>query len=118
MPKKGERRQCGQPNQEKGSRSPTSSNEFNEAIANIDQLMHCWRWIASVEYLSIDHRSGNENEMVHSEDVMAWPAKGLVDAGVLKLVRMSSRDVPDKSNNSMDTKSTPDSLHCDVLILR
>jgi len=91
----------------------SSSKEFIKVISNIDQLLHCWRWIALVEYLSIDQRSG-ENEIVYSEDITAWPAKGLIDAGVLKLLRMSSRDIPDESNNWMDTKSASDSLFCDV----
>ena len=91
---------------------PSFSNEFNNMISNIDQLLHCWRWIALVEQLSLEQR--NENEMTHSDDATVWPAKGLVDAGVLKLLRMSSRDVPDESNNWMDTKSTSDSLFCDV----
>ena len=94
----------------------SSARDFHRVISNIDQLLHCWRWIALVEYLSIDQRGGgNDNEMIHSEDVTSWPAKGLIDAGVLKLLRMSSRDVPtEESNNWMDTKSTSDSLFCDV----
>lgn len=97
----------------KSRHSSSSSKEFNEVISNIDQLLHCWRWITLVEYLSIDQRS-NENEMGLSNDITAWPAKGLVDAGVMKLLRMSSRDVPEEGNNWMDTKSTSDTLHCDV----
>lgn len=94
--------------------SSSSSKEFNDVIANINQLFHCWRLIALVEHLSIDQRGSSDNEMLNSDDIAAWPAKGLIDAGVLKLLRMSSCDVPDESNNWMDTKNTSDTLFCDV----
>ena len=92
--------------------SRSSSDEFQTVLANIDQLLHCWRWIALVEHLSIDQRA--ESETLNSEDAAVWPAKGLVDAGVLKLLRMSSRDNQEESNNWMDTKKASDTLFCDV----
>mmetsp|Transcript_34759 Transcript_34759/g.63932 ORF Transcript_34759/g.63932 Transcript_34759/m.63932 type:complete len:654 (+) Transcript_34759:231-2192(+) len=94
----------------------SSSKGFLEAISNIEQLLHSWRWIALVEHLSMNQRRGSgDNDMLHAEnDVAVWPAKGLIDAGVMKLLRMSSRDVADESNNWMDTKSTSDTLFCDV----
>ena len=109
--------------QKKLSRSPSSSKEFHEVISNIDQLIHCWRWIALVEHLSINQQrrngSGDNNEMLHSENdatTASWPAKGLIDAGVLKLLRMSSQKNigDDSSNNWMDTKSTSQTLFCYV----
>ena len=81
-------------------------------------LGHCWRWIALIEHLSIEQRS--ETNTGHStsieDDTFAWPAKGLIDAGVMKLLRMSSRrDNQDESGNPfMDTKKMSDTLFCDV----
>ena len=98
--------------------SASNSHEFNQNIANIDMLAHCWRWIALIEHLSIEQRS--ETNTGHStsieDDTFAWPAKGLIDAGVMKLLRMSSRrDNQDESGNPfMDTKKMSDTLFCDV----
>lgn len=99
------------------SPSPSSSTEFGSILSNIDQLLQCWRWIALVEHLSIDQQGGGSSDGAHSdENAAAWPAKGLIDAGVMKLLRMSSRDVPtpDENNTWMDTKSMSDTLFCDV----
>ena len=93
---------------------PKSSKDFFEVISNIDRLLHCWRWIALVENLSIDQRGSDEGGHPHSDHLVAWPAKGLTDAGVLKLLRMSSRDVADEGSSWMDNKSTSETLFCDV----
>jgi len=99
------------------SSSSSSSKKFVKSISNIDQLLHCWRWIALVENHSIDQRGHNElNEVALPPDdsLNSWLAKGLVDAGVTKLLRMSNRDVHDEGSGNWDTKTTSDTLFCDV----
>ena len=81
----------------------SKSNEFNQTISNINQLLQCWRWIDSVESLCFDQMEDSE-----------WPGTGLIDSGVLNLMRMTSRDVQDVNNTRMDTKSVSETLHCDV----
>jgi len=87
-------------------KSQKSAEDFNETSRNVEQLIHSWRWIALIEYLSSEQK-GEEN----SEDV--WPAKGLIDAGVMKLLRMSSREAAD-DGSSADNKSKSVTLFCDV----
>jgi hypothetical protein len=98
--------------------SSPSSKKFVKTISNIDQLLHCWRWIGLVENLSIDQRGNTEfNEAVPPpDDITSWFAKGLVDSGVTKLLRMSNRDAHDDGNGNwmMDTMTTSDTLFCDV----
>ena len=99
------------------SPSSSSSKKFVKSISNIDQLLHCWRWIALVENHSIEQRGHNElNEVVLPPDdsLNSWLAKGLVDAGVTKLLRMSNRGVHDEGSSNWDTKTTSDTLFCDV----
>jgi hypothetical protein len=71
-----------------------------------------------VENFSFDQRGHNElNEVAFPpDDITSWLAKGLVDAGVTKLLRMSTRDVHDEGNSNwtLDTKTTSDTLFCDV----
>jgi WD40 repeat protein len=100
------------------SLSSSSSKNFVKNISSIDQLLRCWRWIALVENQSIDHRNHNEsNEAAHpTDDIASLLAKGLVDAGVTKLLRMSNHDVYDEGNNNtsmLDTKATSNTLFCD-----
>lgn len=91
------------------SSSLLQSYDFNQIITNIDQLLHCWRWIALVEHLSMQRGSAS------IDDVSDWLAEGLIDAGVMTLMKMSIRDAEDdKGNTWMDTKTTSESLHCDV----
>lgn len=99
--------------------------DFHNALSDIDQLIRSWRWIAHVESLSSEQRgddniNSNNSSMNFSSshsgfatDETPWQAKGLIDAGVMKLLRMSSRDVADENNNWMDNKSTSDTLSCD-----
>jgi len=97
-------------------------SDFDEALADINQLTRLWRWIALVEDLCrIEQREGEDNNnnltfssshSAYTEDT-SWTAKGLQDAGVLKLLRISSRDSPDDNTNWMDSKSTSEVLCCD-----
>ena len=87
-------------------RSQISDDDFSETLRNLEQLLHSWRWIALIEYLSYEQK-GEEN----SEEF--WPAKGLIDAGVMKLLRMTSREAADNGSSS-DNKSKSVTLFCDV----
>eukprot|EP00985_Skeletonema_marinoi_P004265 scaffold1870_cov153-Skeletonema_marinoi.AAC.1 len=87
-------------------RSQISDDNFSETLRNLEQLLHSWRWIALIEYLSYEQK-GEEN----SEEF--WPAKGLIDAGVMKLLRMTSREAADNGSSS-DNKSKSVTLFCDV----
>eukprot|EP00804_Cyclotella_cryptica_P030241 CCRYP_017117-RA/>CCRYP_017117-RA protein AED:0.04 eAED:0.04 QI:260/1/1/1/0.83/0.85/7/841/1309 len=102
-------------------------SDFDGALADINQLTRLWRWIALVEDLCrIEQREGEDNNInlnnssmnfgsSHSAytDESSWTAKGLQDAGVLKLLRLSSRDSPDDNTHWMDSKSTSEVLCCD-----
>ena len=98
------------------SLSSSSSQNFFKSISNIDQLLRCWRWIALVENHSIEQRNQNEfNEVAHpTDDIASLFAKGLVDAGITKLLRMTNNDVYDEGNKSLmlDTKVTSNTLFC------
>jgi len=85
------------------NKNTSKSNELNQTISNINQLLQCWRWIDSVESLCLDEMENTER-----------PGTGLIDSGVLNLLRMTSRDVQDVNNTRMDTKSVSETLHCDV----
>ena len=99
--------------------------EFHIAFSNVDQLIRLWRWIALVEDLCREQRDGDDlhssNNNINFNNSLggqtfedsSWTAKGLNDAGVLKLLRMSSRDGPDDNTNWMDSKSTSEVLFCD-----
>ncbi|KAL7519277.1 hypothetical protein ACHAWX_004064 [Stephanocyclus meneghinianus] len=100
----------------------TNRSDFDEALADINQLIRLWRWIALVEDLCrVEQREGEDNNInlnftsshsAYTEDT-SWTAKGLQDAGVLKLLRISSRDSPDDNTNWMDSKSLSEVLCCD-----
>jgi hypothetical protein len=100
--------------------------DFNATLTNINQLTRLWRWVALVEELCrLDQRDGED--IVNSNNSSlnfssshsgymteeTWTARGLHDAGILKLLKMSSRDGPDDNTNWMDSKSTSDILLCD-----
>lgn len=92
--------------------------EFHRAFSNVNQLIRLWRWIALVEDLCREQRDGDDlhssNNNINFSNSLggqtfedsSWTVKGLNDAGVLKLLRMSSRDGPDDNTNWMDSKST------------
>lgn len=100
--------------------------DFNSTLSDINQLVRVWRWISLVEELCrMEQREGEDNVINSNNSSMnfnsshsgfseeaSWTAKGLLDAGVMKLLRMSSRDSPDDTN-WMDSKSTSESLFCD-----
>ncbi|KAL3809188.1 hypothetical protein ACHAXA_000707, partial [Cyclostephanos tholiformis] len=99
----------------RSSSSSSSSKNFVKSLSNIDQLLRCWQWIALVENQNIDQQNHSEfNEVALPTD----DVKGLVDAGVTKLLRMSNREVHDEGNNistSMsDNNATSTTLFCDV----
>ena len=99
--------------------------DFYIALSNVNQLIRLWSWIALVEDLCREQRDGddlhssnnninfNNNLGGQTFEDSSWTAKGLNDAGVLKLLRMSSRDGPDDNTNWMDSKSTSEVLLCD-----
>lgn len=95
---------------------------FQDFLSDVDELLQCWRWIARVEGLSSNQRNTiheNGNEVFNNNDhdmSIDWNAKGLNDAGVLKILRMTSRDFTENegSNNWMDTKSMSETLFCYV----
>jgi hypothetical protein len=89
------------------------SNSLQISSSNIEQLLHCWQWIALVELLSFDHR-GSENSETALPNNTVWPASSLMDAGIMKLMRMTSRDVQDESSDWIDTKTTSETLYCAV----
>jgi hypothetical protein len=107
----------------------TLQPDFDLALSDITQLTRLWRWIALVEDLCrTEQRDGDDNinsnnssmnfSSSHSGGISeepSWTAKGLQDAGILKLLRMSSKDGPEDNANSnwMDSKSTSDILFCD-----
>ena len=89
------------------------SNSLQISSSNIEQLLHCWQWIALVELLSFDQR-GSENSETALPNNTVWPASSLMDAGIMKLMRMTSRDVQDESSDWIDTKTTSETLYCAV----
>jgi len=93
--------------------SQQRTESLQSSSSNIEQLLHCWRWIAFVELLSFDQRSSENNETVQPDNTV-WPANSLIDAGIMKLMRMTSRDVQDESSDWIDTKTTSETLFCDV----
>jgi len=88
------------------ARSEISDEDFSESLRNLEQLLHSWRWIALIENLSAEQK-GEEN----SDDF--FPAKGLIDAGVMKLLRMTSRETAD-NGSSPDNGSKSATLFCDI----
>lgn len=104
--------------------------DFNTSLNNIKQLTRLWRWVVLVEDLcSLEQREGEDSinsnnsslnfSSSHSgfiAEESLWTARGLQDAGILKLLRMSSRDGPEDSTNWMDSKSTSETLSCDEFV--
>ena len=100
--------------------------EFDQGSNDVDRLLRCWRWVALIESLCIEQRGGADdnasagnpnfaNNAGGYDDLPSWPAKGLIDAGVFKLLRMSGRGDPGEYGcNGMDDKSTSDAFLCDV----
>ena len=84
----------------------TSDDDFSETLRNLEQLIHSWRWIALIELLSQEQKLGESSEEF-------WPAKGLIDAGVMKLLRMTSREASDNDSLSDNVSKSP-TLFCDV----
>lgn len=89
------------------------SESLKQSSSNIEQLMHCWRWIALVELSTFDQKGSESNETALPHSIV-WTANSLIDAGIMKLMRMSSRDVQDESSDWIDTKTTSETLSCDV----
>lgn len=103
----------------------THTPDFNQTLTNINQLTRLWRWVLLVEELCrLDQRDGDDNVNSNNSSLNfssthsyiteeSWTARGLHDAGILKLLRMISRDGPEDNTNWMDSKSTSDVLLCD-----
>lgn len=89
------------------------TESLQSALSNTEQLLQCWRWILLVEQLSFDERGSESNETVQPDHTV-WPASSLVDSGIMKLMRMTSRDIQDESSDWIDTKTTSETLSCDV----
>ena len=101
--------------------------DFDESLNNIKQLQRLWRWVALIEDLCcLEQREGEDNVNSNNSSLnfssshsgflgedSQWTARGLQDSGVLKLLRMSTRDGPEESTNWMDSKSTSETLFCD-----
>ena len=92
-------------------RSQTSKLDFDASLSNINQLARLWRWVALIEDLcrleqrEDDNVSSNNSSLNFSSshsgfiaEDLPWTARGLMDAGILKLLRMSSRDGPEVSS--------------------
>lgn len=75
---------------------------------NRSELLRLWGWVERVELLN----AAGKDTSVILEDALVWPAKGLVDAGVSRLLRM---DLPESDDYVMgDTTQFSDSLRCDT----
>jgi len=75
---------------------------------NRSELLRLWGWVERVELLN----TAGKDTSVILEDALVWPAKGLVDAGVSRLLRM---DLPESDDYVMgDTTHFSDSLRCDT----
>ena len=70
-----------------------------------EALLSLWNWIKRVENLC-----SNEGPLI--DDFAKWPARGLIDSGVLKLLNMSLGDKDDLG--VFENVSVSQSLHCKV----
>lgn len=86
-------------------RSQISDDDFTETLRNLEQVLNSWRWIALIEYLCFEQKGDDTEDF--------WPAKGLIDAGVMKLLRMTSREAAD-NGGPPDNLSRSTTLFCDV----
>ena len=99
---------------------------FDAVLSDINQLIRLWRWVSLVEDLCREQQDREENitsnnssmnfSSSHSgfaSEEPTWAARDMRDAGILKLLRMSSKDGPDDNINWMDSKSTSEVLFCD-----
>jgi hypothetical protein len=82
----------------KGEESQLSA-KYETFRSNSERLRRVWGWIERIETLSDDQT----NDDFHTEG-MLWPAKGLADAGVYKLLRLDISD--DKLVSGASTSKT------------
>jgi len=61
----------------------------NENVSSYSRqkLLAAWNWVLKIETLSNEQRAEAVTSQTYTEDLQ-WPAKGLCDAGVQKLLRM------------------------------
>jgi len=96
-------------------KSSRALSEFIGAFTNLNQLLSSWRWIALVEYVCLDQRGDDNNNGYNNDELPALPAKGLLDAGVMKLLKISSRgEQIEDSNALMESKIISETLKCDI----
>ena len=97
--------------EKKAASSGSRSDPFGTAGAGVlddpknEELSQLWRWIERVEFLS----SERDDAAAMADELSPWPAKGLIDAGVYKLLRMDSQN-----SSGGDTSTQSDTLGCDV----
>lgn len=77
---------------------PPSSN-------NRGKLWQLWSWVERVEKLCSDEKRSEADHVL-------WPAKSLIDSGVLRLLHMDVNGGED--SNQLDSFSKSPSLHCNV----
>ena len=77
--------------------------KFEGFRLNSERLRRVWSWIERIETLSNDQRDD-----FHAEGIL-WPAKGLSDAGVYKLLRLDISDdklIPNSPKTARGTRVT------------
>ena len=99
---------------------------LDAVLSNINQLIRLWQWVSLVEDLCREQQDKDENftssnssmnfSSSHSgfaSEEPTWAARDMRDAGILKLLRMSSKDGPDDNITMMDSTSTSEVLFYD-----
>jgi len=88
-----------------------------------EELWRLWSWIERVEFLSGPNSLSTieqqrdvvaDNATGNIEDNVIWPARGLIDAGVTKLLGFRDYDQPKEIDCSFDTIVLSHSLGCNT----
>lgn len=82
----------------------TSTEDSAALQRNREELLRLWSWIERVESLS--------EESIRTDGANPWPAKGLIEVGVWRLLRMDVSDGGD--HPQLDIATYSDSLSCNT----
>ena len=80
----------------------------NNHVSTQEALWRLWNWVERVDYLC----SERDDAAIMADELLPWPAKGLIDAGVLKLLRIDGTE--DDDHHLFDVILVSESLKCNT----
>ena len=91
---------------EKETRDELSNSAGGMDVSRREDLTRLWRWVERVESLCAER-----DDTGGTDELPPWPAKGLIDAGVYRLLRLNTEE---SNDYLLDTVTKSEALGCNL----